>query len=95
MSYASGINNLQLTVGSVESANPAEPTSIQPGGSSTQVSHADQADLSSAAGSIAQSLTTSDVRTDKVAALQQAIASGSYNVSSGEVADTIIQSLLR
>jgi negative regulator of flagellin synthesis FlgM len=54
----------------------------------------DQAVLSTAAGLIATSLAGSDVRTAKVEALQQAIASGNYNVSSSDVADKMIQSLL-
>jgi negative regulator of flagellin synthesis FlgM len=54
----------------------------------------DQTSLSSASTSLAQALTTSDVRTDKVASLQQAIASGSYHISSSDVADKMLQSLL-
>ena len=36
----------------------------------------------------------SDVRTAKVAALQAAIAGGTYNVSAGDVADKLIENLL-
>jgi len=45
-------------------------------------------------GLIAQALEGSDVRTEKVAALQESIANGSYNVSSSDVADKMIRSLL-
>jgi negative regulator of flagellin synthesis FlgM len=54
----------------------------------------DKADLSSASGLMAQAMEGSDTRSDKVAALQQAIAAGSYSVSSSDVADKLIQSLL-
>jgi negative regulator of flagellin synthesis FlgM len=55
----------------------------------------DQASLSHASTLLAQALTTSsDVRTEKVASLQQAIASGNYHVSSADVADKLINSLL-
>ena len=54
------------------------------------VEHADQTNFSSAA----QALDGSDIRSAKVSALQQAIAAGSYSVSSSDVADKIIQSLL-
>jgi flagellar biosynthesis anti-sigma factor FlgM len=35
-----------------------------------------------------------DIRSAKVASLQQAIAAGNYSVSSSDVADKIIESLL-
>ncbi len=59
----------------------------------------DQATLSSTSSLISQAVGSSgpesDVRTEKIAALQQAIASGTYNVSASDVADKIIGSLLR
>jgi flagellar biosynthesis anti-sigma factor FlgM len=58
--------------------------------STTQV---DEASLSKASSLIAKTLELSDVRAAKVEALQQAIANGTYNVSSSAVADKIIQSL--
>ena len=54
----------------------------------------DETKLSSASSVIAQALGGSDVRTDKVEALQKAIADGSYSVSSSDVADKLIQTLL-
>lgn len=47
----------------------------------------DSATVSSVAANLAQ---TSDVRMDKVASIQQAIASGSYHVSSEAMADSLI-----
>jgi negative regulator of flagellin synthesis FlgM len=102
MSYASGINNLQQTVGSVtpSEVKPAIPAnaSVNVGSGSeapvTNVERADETNLSSAANVVAQALESSDTRSAKVASLQQAIASGNYNVSSSDVADKIIQSLL-
>jgi flagellar biosynthesis anti-sigma factor FlgM len=55
----------------------------------------DQASVSSTGGLVAQALNTSDVRQEKVSALQSAIASGSYNVPSSEVASKIVDSLLK
>ena len=54
----------------------------------------DQASVSQAAGLVAQGLKGSDVRTAKVAALQQAIAAGTYKVPSGALADKLISTLL-
>jgi negative regulator of flagellin synthesis FlgM len=102
MSFASGIGSLQQTIsssaqsdaklvvqtdrsGSVPAANE---------GSIESAGNLDQANLSSTGGVVAQALEGSDIRYAKVAALQQAIATGSYNVSSSDVADKIIQNLL-
>jgi negative regulator of flagellin synthesis FlgM len=54
----------------------------------------DEAKLSTTAGVMAQALLGSDVRTDKVAALQQSIATGTYNVSAPAVADKLMRALL-
>jgi negative regulator of flagellin synthesis FlgM len=97
MSYASGIGSLQQAINSISSAEtkPAAPA-ITPNSDElvASVEHTDEANLSSAGGVIAQALEGSDVRTDKVAALQQAIADGSYNISSSDVAEKMIKSLL-
>jgi negative regulator of flagellin synthesis FlgM len=97
MSYASGIGGLQQAVNSISlsETKPAAPTSTPDGdGPVVSVNHTDEANLSSASGIVAQALEGSDTRTAKVAGLQQAIADGSYNVSSSDVADKMIQSLL-
>lgn len=54
----------------------------------------DSAQVSAAGGLVVQASTGSDVRTAKVAALQAAIAGGTYNVSAGDVADKLIENLL-
>jgi negative regulator of flagellin synthesis FlgM len=96
VSYSSGIGSLRQPVNSI---TPPEAKPATPAGPSSAVinerpladlEHADQTNLSSAA----QALDGPDVRSAKVAALQQAIVTGSYNVSSSDVADKIIQSLL-
>jgi negative regulator of flagellin synthesis FlgM len=102
MSYANGINSLQQTANSITASEavPSAPVSVSDGvskasaGSAANVEHVDQTNLSSTGGLVAQALETSDTRSAKVASLQQAIAAGSYSVSSSDVADKIIQSLL-
>lgn len=59
------------------------------------VSTSDQTSLSTASTLLAQALQTPDVRTEKVASLQAAISAGTYQVSSSDVADKLIDSLLR
>lgn len=102
MSYSNGIGNLQQVLSSITTATPqpvsqaTEPTETpkQSNVLAHQASQADQTSLSSAGGMMAQALEGSDTRSDKVAALQQAIASGSYNVSSSDVAGKMIDSML-
>jgi negative regulator of flagellin synthesis FlgM len=99
MSYASGIGGPQQAINSIA---PSDPPAVQAGGSdgvlnqqpAATVEHVDQTNLSSTGGLVAQALGISDVRSAKVASLQQAIAAGSYNVPSSNVADKMIQSLL-
>jgi negative regulator of flagellin synthesis FlgM len=102
MSYASGIGSQHGAIDSISpsgakpaiQANGSDGIANEGAGPIPQVEHADQTSLSSAGGLVAQALESSDIRSAKVASLQQAIAAGSYSVSSSDVADKIIQSLL-
>jgi negative regulator of flagellin synthesis FlgM len=102
MSFTSGIGSLQQTTHPITptEAKPAIQTSASEtvaNQSEVQISnleHADQTNLSSTSGLVAQVLDSSDVRSAKVASLQQAIAAGTYSVSSSDVAGKIIRSLL-
>jgi negative regulator of flagellin synthesis FlgM len=102
MTYAGGINSLQQAINSttpsetkpVAQVSASDSVSKASPGSIANVEHVDQTNLSSTGGLVAQALATSDTRSAKVASLQQAIASGNYSVSSSDVADKIIQSLL-
>lgn len=103
MSYTNGIGNSQnpFTAETNAASGPAQTERTAP----VSVANAatagapgsialDHAKLSGFGGALAQALTQSDVRMDKVTALQQAIAAGTYNVSASDVADKIISSLL-
>ncbi|MEO6817783.1 MAG: flagellar biosynthesis anti-sigma factor FlgM [Edaphobacter sp.] len=100
MSYTNGIGNLQQALSSIAPTQPASQAtesteaSQQRNVGAAPAKQADHTNLSSAGGVIAHALEGSDVRSEKVAALQQAIASGSYNVSSSDVAGKMIDSLL-
>lgn len=103
MSYSNGIGELQQVLSSITPATtqPASQTvetanaQRQNHVSNAQAEQPDQANLSSTGGMIAHALQGSDVRSEKVAALQQAIASGSYNVPSSDVAGKMVDSLLK
>jgi negative regulator of flagellin synthesis FlgM len=100
MSYASGIGSLQLGIDSIAPSEPKAAVQSQANtGSDNEslienISHTDQAKLSTAGGLVAQALNGSDVRSEKIASLQQAIAAGTYSVSSSDVANKVLQSLL-
>ena len=96
MSYAIGIGSLQQAVHSPSPSETRASSASAPESDQfvSSVERADQSSLSSVGGLVAQALGSSDTRAAKVAALQQAIADGSYNVSSSDVAEKIVQSLL-
>ncbi|WP_158944125.1 flagellar biosynthesis anti-sigma factor FlgM [Granulicella sp. S190] len=105
MSYASGIGGQETANGiALSETHAVVPANIsgavankddKDNGSSTAVGHSDETALSSAGGFVFQSLETSDTRTAKVSSLQEAIAAGSYSVSSSDVADRIFETLLK
>jgi len=89
MNVSNDLQGLQQVLASQEVAT-------QPGGKSQKsasMAVQDNATLSPAASLAAQTAEDSDVRMDKVAQIQQAIASGSYNVPSSEVAGKIIEQM--
>jgi negative regulator of flagellin synthesis FlgM len=104
MGYANGLGNLQQVFGTADTAATAKMAATakeQPNAASaTAQSFAnsgisgDSASLSPASGLLAQALFGSDVRTGKVAALQQSIAAGTYNVSAPNVAGKLMDVLL-
>lgn len=101
MSYTSGIGGQQtgnaITPSKAQPVVPVDTSGIVADKyevTSSTVGHADEAALSSTGGLVFQSLEASDTRTARVASLQEAIATGSYTVSSSDVANKIIQSLL-
>jgi negative regulator of flagellin synthesis FlgM len=54
----------------------------------------DRATFSSAGSEVSQTAADSSVRMDKVAEIQAALATGSYNVSAGAVASKLVDSML-
>lgn len=54
----------------------------------------DRATLSSAASQVANAADDSSVRMDKVAAIQSALAAGTYNIAASAVASKLVDSML-
>jgi negative regulator of flagellin synthesis FlgM len=94
---ANGIGSLQnlpgsLAVGGSTTAVPNKAVNGRTG--SVPAQKTDQASLSAAGAFASRTSGESEVRLAKVAGLQQAIANGTYHVSSSDVAGKIIDSLL-
>jgi negative regulator of flagellin synthesis FlgM len=102
MSYTSGIGG-QQTGNAVTSSGEQPVVLVDASGIvadkhevvSSTVGHDDETAVSSTGGLVFQALEASDTQTAKVLSLQEAIAIGSYYVSSSDVANKIIQSLLK
>ncbi len=80
-------------------ATPAQdfagPSSVPSSSSPAPLAHGDAAHLSAAALQASASSALPEARLDKVAGVQQALAGGSYAVSASDVADRLIDHLLR
>jgi negative regulator of flagellin synthesis FlgM len=103
LSYTDGIGASPLASGVAEAAASSSTgratrtesaTLSAPRNEAGSVTQLDKASVSSAANMVAQALSGSDVRTEKVAALQQSIAAGTYNVPSSDVAAKVFSALL-
>jgi negative regulator of flagellin synthesis FlgM len=94
MSYQNGINSLQQLFTQLNTSNTTQASPLNTNSGAGKVAaDAPVASLSTLGGLAAQASQTDDVRVDKVSALQSAINSGTYNVPSSSVADSIINSL--
>jgi negative regulator of flagellin synthesis FlgM len=76
---------------------PAAAPAQQPksgGASGASALGSDLATFSNAASEVSQTASDSGVRMDKVAGIQAALASGTYNVSAGAVASKVVDAML-
>ena len=92
MDIRTGLDGLKSLLGVSPAATPSPQQSRSSSTSSALGS--DRATFSSAGSEVSQTATDSGVRMDKVAEIQAALASGSYNVSAGAVASKVVDSML-
>lgn len=95
MDIRSSLDGLKGLLG----VTPASPSSTQrvkagPAAEGSSIP-SDRATLSSAGSEVALSAADGGVRMDKVAAIQAALAGGTYNVPSLEVASSMVDSMLQ
>lgn len=103
MSYTNDISNLQsnLSTQAIARTSPAPDhrTGTTVGSAvrtpDTTTSQADDAKISPESRLLSQALSLPDVRIDKVIGIQQALAAGTYRVSSADLAGKLIDTLQR
>lgn len=78
--------------------NPASQAAPQSKGTTAALTgntfDADRATLSSAGSEVSQAASAEDVRTEKVAGVQAALAAGTYNVPAEQVASRVVDAML-
>jgi flagellar biosynthesis anti-sigma factor FlgM len=95
MKIQDAMQSLQQVLGKAPASEVGQVRggSVAPGAEKLPVFGTDHADVSQAAGLLAKAASAPDVRAEKVASIQSALADGSYKVSASEVAASIIDSL--
>ena len=91
MNVRNGIENLTQIFPSQTASSAAASKESVPQSESLA---GDKAQISEVAAQAAQSASSSEVRLDKVASIQSALQSGTYQVSAAEVAQKVIASML-
>jgi flagellar biosynthesis anti-sigma factor FlgM len=93
MDIRNGLDGLRTLLG----VNPATPTAPQARETAAQVAStwsSDSARLSSAASEVSEAASGEGVRMEKVTAVQQALAAGTYSVPASAVASKLVDAML-
>jgi negative regulator of flagellin synthesis FlgM len=93
MDIRSSLDGLKSLLGVPAPATPATQSKNTPATTSATFS-SDRATFSSAGSEAAQASAGSDVRMDKVASIQSALAAGTYNVPASAVASKMVDAML-
>ena len=95
MNVNDGLHGLPEALG-VSQTSPVSAVQPQPqaAGTSSGNSIQDRTEVSTAASLAHQAMSVPDVRMDKVAAIQQALANGSYQVSAADVAGKLVRKMM-
>lgn len=85
------VDGLKTLLGVPSTAAPAQPVKSKPASGALAGDHAT---VSSAASEVFESAADQGVRAEKVAAVQAALAAGSYNVPASAVAAKVVDAML-
>lgn len=85
---------LHTLMAQTDGVNSAKDARAGGAGAAGSTPTRDSAEVSTAASALLKSSSGEDVRTEKVAAIQKAMAEGTYSVSASDVADKLMQNLL-
>lgn|ERR1700742_2392277 len=94
MNVNNSLQGMQQLFSSQDVTRPAGQTNPSADQTTQLDAGSDRATLSAAASLAAAASPDSDVRMDKVSAIQQALATGSYSVPASEVAGKMIDQML-
>lgn len=95
MDLRTSLDGLKSLLGTTPASAPAvsQTRNSASAGSASSLS-SDSATLSSAGSEVSLTTSTSDVRMDKVAAVQSALAAGTYNAPASAVASSMVDAML-
>jgi len=94
MDMRSGLDGLKSLLGVPQTSSPATAPVRNGATAGTAAAGVDRATLSQAASQASQTSAGEDVRMDKVAAIQSALASGTYSVPAMAVASRMVDAML-
>ena len=93
MDIRNSLDSLKSLLGVPSAASSPVPIKVTPPGVGSGMT-SDRATFSSAGSEVSLTAADSGVRADKVAAVQQALASGTYNIAPSAVASRMVDSML-
>lgn len=94
MDMRSGLDGLRSLLGVPQTGTAGSAPARNGATAGSAAVGADRATLSQAASQASQTSAGGDVRMDKVAAIQAALAAGTYSVAPGLVASRVVDSML-
>ena len=94
MDIRNSVGRIEIASGSASAAPAAAPQAKSGGRPTGSALVSDHATLSNAGSEVSQTASEDGVRAEKVAAMQAALAAGTYNVPASAVASKVVDAML-